>query len=576
MPKKMYIPALFIAAVVLLLLVLIGVSTYKNLDRDRQVIQSFLYRQGVIVFNSLEAGATLNSERSNILNNLSQLIGEISKSEDIAYIYLMDSDENIVVKSASSLVKDIFLKGKVSASDGIFTKIRRLSENQTVYEMSKSIFLVNKGELTPQSKKYFEGDNTKQGESGQYTIILGLMMTRFEEAKKKDLHHAIIMAAILVVLGSGLIFFIYVIQNYYLVDKTLKQTQDYTRQVVANMANGLISIDRSGIIMTYNKLALDLLELDEGDAQGMSLRRVIDFDITGISDTLNKNESILEKEYNFTQTSGDVIPLSLSITPILAESMQVSGAVILLRDMREIKRLQEKVQRSEKLAAIGKLAAGVAHEIRNPLSSIKGFAQFLRHVLKDRPEEREYATVMVHEIDRINRVVSDLLTYSTPLTATPKKENLYEVIDHAILLVNADALERDVKIIKTLSGDLDQLWIDSNQITHILLNLLLNSLEAVSTGGKIEVGAEVIDSQQLHLWVEDDGIGIAPDHQNRVMDPFYTTRDKGTGLGLAIVHKIIENHNGEVKIESPPKGRASGTMLSMFIPLSMDGGEEKE
>ena len=200
-----------------------------------------------------------------------------------------------------------------------------------------------------------------------------------------------------------------------------------------------------------------------------------------------KNESIIERDYIFTQRTGGKIPLSFSITPILTDSMQVSGVVILIRDMREIKRLQEKVQRSEKLAAIGKLAAGVAHEIRNPLSSIKGFAQFLRHVLKDRPEEKEYATVMVHEIDRINRVVSDLLIYAKPFSARRKTENLNEVINHVILLVNADAMERNIKIIKKLKGDLDGLWIDANQITHALLNLLLNSLEAVSKEGEIEV-----------------------------------------------------------------------------------------
>jgi len=571
----MYIPALSIAAIVLLLLVLIGVSTYKNLDRDRRTIQSFLYQQGLIVFNSLEAGATLNYERANIINNLSKLMREIAKSEEIAYIYIMDPEGNIVDQSGSSFISDISLKGMIAHRGGIFTRIRKVSEGKNIYEMSKIIFPANKRELTHQSDKDLEEYNVKQEEYGQYTIILGLMMTRFEESQKKDRHHAIIMAAILIVLGSGLIFFIFVIQNYYLVVKTLKQTQDYTRQVVAHMANGLISIDKSGIIVSYNKLALDFLELDEKEAQGMDLRKVIDFDLTRISDTLDKSESIIEKEHSFIQRSGEVIPLSLSITPILTESMQVNGVVILLRDMREIKRLQEKVQRSEKLAAIGKLAAGVAHEIRNPLSSIKGFAQFLRHVLKDRPEEREYATVMVYEIDRINRVVSDLLIYSKPLTAKRKIEDLGEIVDHTILLVNADALERNIKISKIFSGDLDELRIDSNQITHALLNLLLNSLEAVSTGGKIEVGAEVIDSQQLHLWVEDDGIGIPQDHQDKVMDPFYTTRDKGTGLGLAIVHKIVENHNGEIKIESPPKGKSNGTMVSMFISLVVDGEEEE-
>lgn len=570
----MYIPALSITGIVLLLLVFIGISTYKNLDRDRQTILSFLYQQGIVIFNSLETSAKLDYEKSDFIPNLNKFISGISKSEDIAYIFIMDSEGVVVAKVGSPSVIDIPQHNLTLNRDGVFTKIRKHSEEQSVYEMSKDFSFTHKGELNHDSSMYHEENNIDHKDNHKYSITLGLIMTRFEESQKADLHHAIIMAAILVVLGLGLIFFIFVIQNYYLVDKTLKQTQDYTRQVVAHMANGLISIDRSGGIVSYNKLGLDLLELDEENVPGRDLRNVFDFELTGISDILNKSESIVEKEYGFTQRSGEVIPLSLSITPILTESKQVDGVVIILRDMREIKRLQEKVQRSEKLAAIGKLAAGVAHEIRNPLSSIKGFAQFLRHVLKDRPEEREYATVMVHEIDRINRVVSDLLVYSNPLSARRKIENLNEIIDHTILLVNADALERNVKIIKKFRGDLGGLWIDANQITHALLNLLLNSLEAVSKGGKIKVGAEVNDVHLLHLWVEDDGIGIEQGHKNKIMDPFYTTRDKGTGLGLAIVHKIIENHNGEIKIESPPRRKSSGTIVSMFISLLKE--EEKK
>ncbi|MDY7037934.1 MAG: ATP-binding protein, partial [Thermodesulfobacteriota bacterium] len=218
---------------------------------------------------------------------------------------------------------------------------------------------------------------------------------------------------------------------------------------------------------------------------------------------------------------------------------------------------------------IGELAAGVAHEIRNPLSSIKGFAQFLNHALKDRPEEREYTTVMVREIERINRVVTDLLIYARPLRARRRDVDIRDLTEHAILLVNADALNKKVVIRQNISGKLDNIWLDDNQMTHALLNLLLNSLEAVSTGGEIEIGAQLIDgSQKLHLWVEDDGIGIPVEYQEKIMSPFFTSRDKGTGLGLAIAHKIAEIHGGEIHVESPPQGKERGTRVSLCFPLS--------
>jgi two-component system sensor histidine kinase HydH len=210
----------------------------------------------------------------------------------------------------------------------------------------------------------------------------------------------------------------------------------------------------------------------------------------------------------------------------------------------------------------------VAHEIRNPLSSIKGFAQFLRHFLKDRPEEREYADVMVREVDRINRVVTDLLTYARPMMIDRTPVNLPELVHHVLRLVSADAQSQNVTITSHLPDNLEGVWLDANQVTQALLNLLLNALQAVSDGGGIEVGAAKEESgRRVHLWVEDNGPGIPPEAQHKILDPFFTTRDKGTGLGLAIVHKIVENHQGEIRIHSPVTGKGTGTLISLFFPL---------
>jgi len=257
----------------------------------------------------------------------------------------------------------------------------------------------------------------------------------------------------------------------------------------------------------------------------------------------------------------------LSATPIRDETGICQGAVIVLRDLSEIKKLEEKVRRSEKLAAIGELAAGVAHEIRNPLSSIRGFAQFLRHSLKDKPQEKEYAETMVTEVDRINRVVTDLLTFARPMTVELSPTDIPELIDHSVRLVEADALSRDVNIQMKIS-DLTKLPMDANQITQALLNLLLNALQALPPKGNIEIGAELDASDsRLHLWVKDDGPGIRNNLIEKIFEPFYTTHEKGTGLGLAIVHKIAENHNGEIRVNSPPKGMTRGCCFSIIIPI---------
>jgi two-component system sensor histidine kinase HydH len=219
------------------------------------------------------------------------------------------------------------------------------------------------------------------------------------------------------------------------------------------------------------------------------------------------------------------------------------------------------------LAAIGKLAAGVAHEIRNPLSSIRGFAQYLRNAFKDKPRERDYTETIVLEVDRINSVVTDLLTFARPMEAELIPTDLTELIEHAVRLVEEDALSLNINI-QTDIQDLSKIPLDANQMTQAILNLLLNALQAVKNGGRIEVGAELNPSDSLlKIWVEDDGSGIAAEQKEKIFDPFFTTREKGTGLGLAIVHKIVENHSGEINLQSPLAGKTRGCRFTITIPI---------
>jgi two-component system sensor histidine kinase HydH len=375
------------------------------------------------------------------------------------------------------------------------------------------------------------------------------------------------MAASLLVLGSGAFFFTFVIQNYYVVDKVFTQSRDYLRQVIASMANGMLSIDTQGKIISCNDLALNLLGLKASEVKHIDLKSIIDFESSGISKMLTTGESVVEKEILHDRGS-DMVPLALSISPILDENGHCTGAVIILRDLTEIKRLQEKVRRSQRLAAIGELAAGVAHEVRNPLSSIRGFAQFLAHVLKDQPQEREYAEIMVKEVDRINNVVTNLLSFARPVKPEPTPTDIPKLINHAVRLVEEDARLRNVTIRVSASDGLNKINVDGNQITQVMLNLILNALQAVESGGNISVAAQKVDSNKLKLTVQDDGAGISPDQAEKIFDPFYTTREKGTGLGLAIVHMIVENHRGEINVVSPVPEKSKGTLITISLPLN--------
>ena len=567
--KKMYLPALSIVAGVVLLLALLGVSTYRNLNRQKAAAMEALHSQAIYLLQALEAGA-----RAGMMmpmwseDSVGTLIKEISRNDAIGYVYLIGPDGKVLHHGGAIRLSDTNFPSLPPEDDNQKREeVRTLPGGSTVYELAKRFQPYPISSESGHHRKMMlqHGDALDHGHVGD-VVVVGLKMTGFSEARREDLHHAFLMAGVLLLLGTAALFFIFVIQNFYLVDNTLKQTKDYTQQVLASMANGLIGVDPDGRITSYNHRALELLGVDDTRLKGKSLDAVLDNHANGIDATLNHGEVVLEKELIHRKPSGEQVPLALNITPILDEAGARLGSVLELRDLTVIKRLETKLRRAEKLAAIGQLAAGVAHEIRNPLSSIRGFAQFLKHALKGRPQEQDYAATMVAEVDRINRVVSNLLSLARPLETKPVDCSIPELVSHVARLVADDARSRNVPLAIDIPADIGRCRVDPNQLTQALLNLLLNALQAVEPGGSIRIGADTDAAGDLRIWVSDDGHGIPQEHVDKIFDPFFTTRSRGTGLGLAIVHQIVENHNGNIAVESPVTERKRGTRFTIRIP----------
>lgn len=570
--KKLYLPAFSIIAVVLLLILLVVFLTYRTLDHQRKTALTFLHSQGVTLLHALEAGA-LTGMLMPMWNedSVKTLIHEIGKNKNIAYIYIYDQSGTVVHASGISEeeTREVW-RPELKNDQQVLARLRTLDNGSQVYELAKRFspeLLIPSGKAD--HMMYHGRVSQFADHHAGNTVVLGMSMEEVESDHRSDVVHAIIMAAILLVLGSGALFFTFVIQNYYLVDKALKQSRDYLQQVIASMANGMISIDNLGRVTAFNDLALDLLGLKETEVKNIDLNSIIDFKSSGINETLTKGASFVEKELVYNR-GAERVPLAFSVSPILEEKSRSTGAVIIIRDLTEIKRLQEKVRRSERLAAIGELAAGLAHEVRNPLSSIRGFAQFLGHVLENKPEEREYAEIMVKEVDRINNVVTNLLSFARPIKPELTPTNIPKLITHVVRLVEEDARSRNVTIRVSASDGLEKINVDGNQITQVMLNLILNALQAVDSGGNIAVGARAMDFSLLRLSVEDDGPGIPPANAHKIFDPFYTTREKGTGLGLAIVHMIVENHGGEINLVSPVPEKGQGSRITIDLPINAD------
>ncbi len=334
--------------------------------------------------------------------------------------------------------------------------------------------------------------------------------------------------------------------------------------MVTSLPVGLIATDKDGRIAFSNSAAERITGLDLARARGKDPDGVLPPHFCGVRESLDQGEPISEKEMECEFTENRIVPVSISASKIINEEGQFVGQVLIIRDLVEVRRLQDEIRRKEKLAAIGGLAAGVAHEIRNPLSSIKGIASYYKSKFKDGSEDKEMAGVMIEEVDRLSRVISELLEFARPTQLDRKPSDMNEVLNHSARLVEQEAAAKNIDIQLNLPSDPVKADVDPDRLTQCFLNLFLNALQAMENGGRLTVSSSTGGNGNIAIDIKDNGSGISAEDLSKIFDPYFTTKPKGTGLGLAIVHKIIEAHQGQIKVRSSID---RGTVFSIALPL---------
>jgi len=258
----------------------------------------------------------------------------------------------------------------------------------------------------------------------------------------------------------------------------------------------------------------------------------------------------------------------LSSLPVYNQDGMFMGRVLLMYDLSELKKLEKEIQRHDRLVALGKMAAGVAHEVRNPLSSIKGFATLLGSRFKDGSQEHEAADLLVQEAERLNRSITELLNYARPTPLKKENVNLDEIIASSLKLISSDAKALEVETSLDVSPDLPSVSADRDRINQVLLNLYINGLQAMEDVGKdkfLKVSVHQAQSPGfVEIEVQDNGKGIPAEDIDRVLDPYFTSKPDGTGLGLAMAYKIIDEHKGAIRFKSLP---GQGTTVIVSLPI---------
>lgn len=325
------------------------------------------------------------------------------------------------------------------------------------------------------------------------------------------------------------------------------ELENLNRMILKSIPSGLIVVDPSGKICSFNSAASAICMIDAENACQKTLAEVFP--------NFNLNELLLpvdRGEFFFVDWQGLTRIIGYNATMITDSATDDPKTLITFQDLTATKKLEENYQLGERLAAVGKLAAGLAHEIRNPLASLSGSVQLLSEDENFTPADQRLINIVSREAGRLNTLVTDFLIFAKPRLPQRCECDLIAIIKEVVLLLRADPLFADVELIFN-DKHVYRAAVDSTQIHQVLLNLLVNAVQFSIPPKKISIG---IDSDIGCFWVEDNGPGVSLAAQKKIFEPFFSTRAEGTGLGLAIVHTIISAHGGTIECLSSPLGGA--------------------
>jgi two-component system nitrogen regulation sensor histidine kinase GlnL len=349
---------------------------------------------------------------------------------------------------------------------------------------------------------------------------------------------------------------------------------------LAGLPDAVVGVDETLRIILWNPAAEALTGRSARRVQGRILKEVFppDSSLTRhLTETIRSGESRSEAEAVVEGGDGRPVPVSIVTAPLAGKRGRFEAAVAVLRDLSRIRQLEADVRRGETLAAVGRTAVGLAHEIRNPLSAIRGTVQLLRKELGEEARWAEYSAVLLTEVDRVNRIIEMLLDLGRPVQLRPAPLNLHQLLERVALLSEEMARERGVTLVKRYDPSLPPILADEDRLLQVFHNLVRNAIEAMPGGGRLTLVTRLSMSplfakvdlgsgmrNMVEVAVADEGEGIPEALRGKIFDPFFTTKAKGLGLGLALCHRIVEEHKGAIQVESAP-GR--GTTVSCFLPI---------
>jgi two-component system sensor histidine kinase PilS (NtrC family) len=336
-------------------------------------------------------------------------------------------------------------------------------------------------------------------------------------------------------------------------DLDLRDLEFFNREVVESLPSGLFTTDTSGKVLIFNRAAERITDTGKDAVIGQRIDSILPYFVFPFSEG---------RKEEFISVGGDLKIIGLTISLLKGIDESPKGFIVVFQDLTQIKKLETEIKQKEKWAAIGELSSNIAHEIRNPLASLKGSIEMLKENSVPKNYKERLMEIALSEMDRLNRIITDFLTYSRPAPPEFEKIDLHGLLDETIeLLRNVDQNKGSVSIRKNYSGTVE-VNADPKKMRQVFWNLGINAVEAMPGGGELTVSTKNTN-EFVEITFKDTGTGIDKSNSDNIFYPFFTTKEQGTGLGLAIAYRIIEEHKGRLNVQS---SSGNGTTFEIILP----------
>ena len=567
-------------AVVILILVVLLLAV-RNHRREVESAEWHLLEKGDALIRTIEAGTRAGMLRMRWgRGQLQHLLEETGRQPDVRFIAIVSPEGRVLGHSIGTQIGTHLMfpdgskdrrglwsaeleEGEGNRTFLVWREFKPLNRQAMGGRMGDHMDRMHGGDHMGGRKDRGEDHRLFPEEMQQPMIVLALDRSSYDMVRNRDLRSTFVISGLLLLLGVGGIVSLFWFQNYRMAQESLKDTSAMAQEVVTSLPVGLMVVDRAGAVAFMNAAAEEISGLDASMVRGQPAADVLPDLMGSVNASLDAGGTLQEEE-RLCRFQGDrKVPLSISASSIVHEDGSTVGRVVILRDLREVKRLEKELRQKEKLAAIGDMAAGVAHEIRNPLSSIKGIATYFRSLFDETHDAQEAAGVMIDEVDRLNRAVTELLTIAAPTRLVTARQDVGELVERSVRLVEAEAEALGVTLSVNMPEGRIMADVDADRLTQSLLNLFLNALQAMQEGGGTLAVTLSAKDEMVHIAVSDSGCGMEAATMKSIFDPYYTTKAEGTGLGLAIVHKIVEAHGGTIEVASRP---GEGARFDICLP----------